>query len=104
MREMSRAQFSKLVKARDEYCRICEVTPGRPVTRTDDPHHIIGRGTGGKNDLENGLGLCRNCHRAVTDGKLKVPEEALTKEQIAYIIEKKYPGYRKIEWRSDEWK
>ncbi len=95
MKEMSRSQFSKKVLERDERCRICF------YKKATESHHIIGRGPGGKNDLLNGLGLCFGCHRKITDGKIKVPEETLTDEQKKYIIEKKYPGYKKIDWRSD---
>lgn len=92
----SRAQFSKKVLERDEYCRICSARFF--FVRATEAHHIIGKGPGGKDDLLNGLGLCWKCHREITDGREKVPASVLTEEQKQYIQEKKYPGYKKIEW------
>ena len=49
------------VFARDDYiCQWCLV-PGGHL----DPHHILPRGRGGRDALENLVGLHRQCHRFV---------------------------------------
>jgi 5-methylcytosine-specific restriction endonuclease McrA len=52
---------------RDDWaCRHCNNRNGI------DPHHIIPRGRGGKDLLENLICICRTCHNAFHDGRLKI--------------------------------
>lgn len=49
------------VFARDSYlCQWCEVPGGRL-----DPHHVLPRGRGGKDELGNLVSLHRSCHDQV---------------------------------------
>ena len=52
---MHRAQSSNAAEA-------CE-------RRVTDAHHVLARSQGGADDLSNGLGLCRHCHRWVHDNR-----------------------------------
>ena len=50
------------VMRRDRFiCRCC----GKRATTNGDPHHILYRSHGGKDEPENLVWLCRRCHDAV---------------------------------------
>jgi 5-methylcytosine-specific restriction endonuclease McrA len=52
---------------RDDWaCRHCHNRNGI------DPHHIVSKGRGGKDVLENLVCICRICHSAHHDGHLKI--------------------------------
>jgi 5-methylcytosine-specific restriction endonuclease McrA len=52
---------------RDDYrCMHCNNRNGI------DPHHIVHRSRGGKDELANLVTVCRECHNAHHDGFLKI--------------------------------
>lgn len=63
--EMPRIKNQAVIAAcRKDRCEYC----GRPAG--GEPHHIISRGTGGPDAVENLVQLCGTCHRAVHAGKI----------------------------------
>lgn len=68
------------------YCRICS----HPVL-TCEAHHLVPRSRGGDDVSDNIVGLCRDCHRNVTENSVKhlvVLAALLTDAEYAYIIGK----------------
>lgn len=63
---MTESKINELIHERDENrCVICKrwVDPGEKY------HHVIFRSHCGKSTVENGVTLCRDCHRDVHQGK-----------------------------------
>ena len=61
------------VFARDSYlCQWCKV-PGGHL----DPHHVLPRGRGGRDELGNLVSLHRQCHRAVHEHPIEAKRRGL---------------------------
>ena len=61
------------VVERDGYlCQSCKVPGGRL-----DPHHILPRGRGGRDELGNLVSLHRACHRTVHEHPIESKKEGL---------------------------
>lgn len=64
-------------------------------------HHIISKGIGGgwgEDKIENGVGLCMECHNEIHAGHRKLRESWLPEKTIEYVIHKKWHGWNKIIW------
>ena len=61
---------------------LCEVCNAVAV----DIHHIIFRSQGGKNNIDNLIALCRNCHD-ISHGKVK--DKTLAVDQLKSIIQRR---------------
>lgn len=94
---LSRRKFSQTVLERDQQCRVI-IDGKRCKNRSVDAHHISGRVSFIDDVPEDGLGTCREHHRAITDGKLKVQASWLTQDQIDWIINRKWPEWKGIIW------
>ena len=93
----SRKKFSQAVLERDQQCRV--IIDGKRCTkRSTDAHHLTGRVSKIDDVPEGGLGTCREHHREITDGKLKVQASWLTKDQIDWIVKRKWPEWKGIIW------
>ena len=59
---IKRAKFNKNKRDKfrylDKYCRVCN---NAPVIR----HHIIMLSNGGKNNMQNVIEICKNCHKQI---------------------------------------
>lgn len=64
----SRLAFKEAVLLREPTCRIC----GAPSV---DAHHVLPKGRGGKDDPENGCGLCRRDHTWVHEHPREAREQ-----------------------------
>jgi len=71
--------FSREVLERDKLCRLCR------CARATEAHHLVRRSQGGDDVLENGIGLCTQCHQAYHAGNLKIERRMLRLENIEYI-------------------
>lgn len=81
------------VFARDGYrCRNPYCRRAKPPL---DPHHVIPRSQGGPDTLENVVTLCRSCHDAVTDARLRLTG-TIEAEQHTFLFEDLRP--RKTGW------
>ena len=71
----TRAAWAVAVKARHRRCRfVLEVFGGGRMwflctAYSTDAHHLLARSQGGPDEMWNGLGLCRLCHRWVHDNR-----------------------------------
>ena len=64
----------KLIDKKKHNCEYC----GKKNCWTNT-HHIISKGAGGNDTIDNLIELCGNCHRDVHDGKIQ-------KEKLLQII------------------
>jgi hypothetical protein len=64
-----------------EMCRACG------TTREVQADHMKPRAQGGKNDVANGLPLCREHHEMKTDSKIKIEYEWLEDSHLRYLAE-----------------
>lgn len=72
-------------------CKIC----GRWFEYLEE-HHVVFRSSGGTKGPK--IEVCLYCHKGIHAGRLKIRESLLTKEQIDYVIHKKWPGWFRIDW------
>jgi 5-methylcytosine-specific restriction endonuclease McrA len=69
---------------RDGYrCRHCGDSNGI------HPHHVLFKGKGGKDALNNLLSLCYQCHSAVHDGKLDITVVSLLEKDLVVRFTRK---------------
>lgn len=90
----SRSKFNREVIGRDMECRI----KGSDCRGYLAPHHIVGRTSEIDDVKENGITLCSEHHRRITNGSLKVHASWLTEDQIEWIINRKWQNWEKIIW------
>lgn len=77
--------WSEVIRRLYPVCAICGATP-------IDPHHLISRSNGAtRHSIENGMGLCQNCH--IFDHKLSAHGAPLA---FAEYLQVNYP--EKWEW------
>jgi hypothetical protein len=69
------------------HCRHCNNTAGL------DPHHVIYKGAGGRDELTNLLTLCRKCHDDIHGGRL-----------VIEVIELKRADLEVKFWKQKGWK
>lgn len=93
----SRKYFNKAVLDRDQQCRVI-IDGKRCQERAVDAHHTTGRISTIDDVPEAGLGTCRKHHSQISDGLLKVCASWLTPDQIAWIEQRKWPGWERINW------
>jgi len=83
--------FREKVLKRDNYtCQICGSKENL------EAHHIIPRSRGGANLVENGITLCRDCHKAVHEGKIRITANVLSLEAPSVVQQGKLWLYRKL--------
>jgi len=83
--------FREKVLKRDGYtCQICG------SRRSLEVHHIVPRSKGGTNIVENGFTLCKDCHKAVHDGKVKLTANVLSPKYASITQQGKLWLYRKL--------
>ena len=90
----SRAKFNSEVIGRDMQCRAY----GSDCSGYLQPHHIVGRVSSKDDVKENGITLCTEHHRRITDGHLKVHASWLTEDQIDWIVKRKWQNWGGIIW------
>lgn len=80
---MNHDEWKRYLWARDGgYCQLC----GGPAV---DPHHILSRSLGGKDDPWNGILLCRPCHD-------RAQQNQVSRAQLWGILYRR--GVLKEEW------
>jgi len=81
--------FREKVLIRDNYtCQICGNKKNLEV------HHIIPRSKGGTNVVENGITLCKNCHKAVHECKIKLTANILSTKHASVAQQGKWWLFR----------
>ncbi len=70
-----RAEWAVAVKAREPRCGYCG---GRPTT---DAHHVLPKSSLGPDEMWNGRGMCRRCHRYVHENR----DEAQLQGFLAHV-------------------
>jgi len=69
IRRWNGEEWADRVKNRDNYvCRECDEQCTRMTT---EAHHILPKKKGGKNTLDNGITLCKSCHKNIHIGMKK---------------------------------
>jgi len=83
--------FREKVLKRDGYtCQICG------SKKNLEAHHIVPRSKGGTNLVENGITLCKDCHRAVHEGKIKITANILSLRAPSVVQQGKWWLYRRL--------
>lgn len=74
-----------MVLNRDGYkCQYCK---GKHKDSKLEVHHMIFRSKGGSDEAENLITLCRTCHKALHDGKIKLNFKGKKKGQLKYATQ-----------------
>jgi 5-methylcytosine-specific restriction endonuclease McrA len=100
---MKKKEFKEAVLAADDYkCQSC--IGGGCTWLATEPHHIVFRSQGGKNELSNGISLCPVCHEfAHGRGNLRHNDDRLSRvtgrQFMIDVLEKLKDSPR---WRWDE--
>ncbi|MBP7118587.1 HNH endonuclease [Candidatus Woesebacteria bacterium] len=66
------------VRERDNVCQVCKIKPQTEL----QVHHLIPFRMGGKNTMENLVGLCRSCHSKIE----KITEKELSKLKMTATL------------------
>ena len=84
--------FREKVLKRDGYtCQICG------SKKNLEAHHIVPRSKGGTNLVENGITLCKECHRAVHEGKIRIiTANILSLKAVSAVQQGKLWLYRRL--------
>ena len=83
--------FREKVLKRDNYtCQICGSRENL------EAHHIIPRSKGGTNLVENGITLCKDCHKAVHEGRIKITANIFSLKAPIVVQQGKLWLYRKL--------
>ena len=89
--------FREKVLKRDGYtCQICGSRENL------EAHHIIPKSRGGTNIVENGITLCKECHKAVHEGKIRLTANLLPFRHAAIVQQGKWWLYRKLKEQFDK--
>jgi hypothetical protein len=83
--------FREKVLKRDNYtCQICG------DKRNLEAHHIIPRSRGGTNLVKNGITLCKDCHKAVHGGKIRITANVLSLKAPSIVQQGKVWLYKRL--------
>ena len=96
MKRIKNSKFGRLISEKDKYCRLC-LYNGK-IELADDPAHIVARSHGGDDIEADGIGMCRKHHTEYDSYKIKIPWQILQSDELAYVLAKKFVGWKKIDW------
>lgn len=96
MKRIKNSKFGRLIAEKDMYCRLC-LYEGK-IVLADDPCHLVAKSSLGDDVAENGIGFCRKHHTEYDDYKIKIPWQLLQSDELAYVLKKKFIGWKKIDW------
>jgi 5-methylcytosine-specific restriction endonuclease McrA len=83
--------FREKVLKRDNYtCQICG------SRKNLEAHHLVPRSRGGSNVVENGITLCKECHKAVHEGKIRITANVLSGKAPSVVQQGKLWLYGKL--------
>jgi 5-methylcytosine-specific restriction endonuclease McrA len=91
-----------VIAKRGAYCRSCGT--GQDL----QADHVMPKSQGGRSVVENGTMLCRTCHQAKTEKRIKYKREWLDEDQVDWLAKTGWvswdedgrtrgPGYRGFE-------
>lgn len=100
MKRIKNSKFGRLIAEKDKYCRLC-LYNGK-IVLADDPAHIVAKSSLGDDVEENGIGFCRQHHTEYDNYITKLPWQLLQSDELAYVLKKKYVGWKKINWSGYE--
>ncbi|WP_411376670.1 RNA-guided endonuclease IscB [Desulfurobacterium thermolithotrophum] len=89
--------FREKVLKKDNYT--CQICGGRENL---EAHHIIPKSKGGTNLVENGITLCKDCHRAVHEGRIRITANILSCKAPSIVQQGKLWLYRKLKEQFEE--
>lgn len=98
---LSRKKYAALrlgVFERDGWkCRRCAIGVEKAILEAD---HIVPRSRGGKDAAENLITLCRDCHRAKTEYRLRITGDAKNATFEATPHSHKMREFPALNWRA----
>ena len=86
-------------------CRVCyKRVGGLSMVTAREHHHLIPRSQGGEHSTVNVLSLCKPCHLAEHDGRIRLSGNADTRSQVGVLDGVKLETLKDDNWVVTGWR